>query len=480
MMSKFKERECDFVTTPTLARICTLDYISLTVINQLVCSYMSLHSRLANAHIVLFCLTILIIVSCFSFFSLSVFLSFPTPKCKKASPGNDPSLCHNINNNNNNNNDNMAKKKNNDKRRREDEDDDQRRRRREEDEKKRRAREKKARRPALADTSADLGLGNLLNEGPPPSSTAGLPAAADPISIAHLFEHPTAAEDKLLESDRDDDEDHCEDGEVDDDAEEEEEEEEEEVAEAPPYSEDEGMEVDPIEDPPPQAPSAQAPPTPQAGRPKTAVTMVQASPEEMEVGLRAPWAPSKLADGSVPQTTREVGCQANLGRQTLGKRREWLTAARKRYKENKRKRARSASPPPAPTTTIPSVVVTPPPPPQKVQKPAFLQPKRPRPFFPDASKTPSQKEVQGQKAGTSLERKAGQSANRRGKGRSPAQRSAQDQRVVVFVPPEIPAAKQQVAPKQAVSNRPPSLATLPHRPAVQEPGRRGRSISCLR
>ena len=81
------------------------------------CPYMSLHSRLANVHIDSSHFTVLIIVFRFFFFSLSVFLSFRIPKCKKLPPASIPRSANNNNNNNNYNNNTMARKNKNNKKR---------------------------------------------------------------------------------------------------------------------------------------------------------------------------------------------------------------------------------------------------------------------------------------------------------------------------------------------------------------------------
>ena len=256
---------------------------------------------------------------------------FPIPKCKKLPPasGHLPTAINVIIINaisaanaiimprGNNNNDNRQRDEDKNKRRR-----------RQEEEKKKVQRRKKARRPDLADTPADLAIDNLFGDAGDPPQDAGNPAPVEDPDLGNFFAPTDADDDALLESSA---------------AEEEEEE-----GEAAPFiDEEEGMDVDSIED----APSNSAAPPPPQEKPRSGPSLChqEAPPTEVELGPIGDWAASRLSDGSHPETVRDVGCQANVGLERLARRLTWLKASRRRYRLNRLKRRRESSLlPPAP------------------------------------------------------------------------------------------------------------------------------------
>ena len=393
----------------------------------------------------------------FLVFSLPVSISFfPISKCKKLPPA---SFGHLPNAISSNNNAIMPRKDDDDDRRQRDEDDDERRRRRE-DEAKRRQRKKKARRPDLSDTNADLGIANLLDndDDASPPQDAGISAAVEEPNLGDLFAPAVVDEDELLRSSA---------GEEDEE-------------EAAPFEdEEEGMDVDTTDDSP-SNPSAPIPPQEQP-RSGTILCHKEASPTEVEIGPLGDWAPSRQADGSYPETTREIGIQANVGLERLARRQTWLKASRRRYRLNRLKRRREASlPRPAPVPEEASASPAPPAPPQaKRPRPSYLLPKK----APTSSNSPPETS-QGQKGATRGGGVANKGASRGGLAAKPKRgrggkggQVAKDQRVVVLVPPEVPATKAAPAPKETA--RVPSKResqTLPQNQERERP-KGGRSLS---
>ena len=389
------------------------------------------------------------------FFPLPVsFLFFPYPKCKKASLGTWTFLpTHAINAINA-----MPRKDNDDdRRRRGDEDNDEQRRRRE-DEKKRMQRKKKARRPDLADTPADLGVEALFDADSHPQG-AESPAAVEDPNLGELFA-PAASEDEdeLLKSSAAEDEEE----------------------EAPSFDDDEeGMDVDDTN----ASPSPPSVPNPPEGQPRSGTILChkEAPPTEVEVGPTGEWAPSRLADGSIPETTREIGCQANVGLERLARRQTWLKASRRRYRLNRLKRRREASlPPPAPVPEAAPVASDPPVTPQaKRPRPSYLLPKK---SLSSTISPPSTSQGHGgATGGREAEKKGavkrGQSSKpKRGRGGKGGQ-VAKDQRVVVFIPPEDPTTSSSRSPRETarVSARR-EVQNLPQT-TTREPPKRGRSLS---
>ena len=387
-----------------------------------------------------------------SFFPLPVSIFFfPFPKCKQSFPRHsDFSIA--------NNNAIMPRNDNDDDdRRQRDEDEDERRRRRQEEEKKKNQRRKKARRPDLADTPADLGVANLFDGADPPQS-AGKEAAVEDPSLGALFAPAADSldEDELLKSSADEEE-----------------------GEVPSFEDDEeGMDVD-SNDVLPSNPSA--PPPPQE-RPRSGTTLChkEALPTEVEIGPTGDWAPSKQADGSFPETTREVGCQANVGLERLARRMTWLKASRRRYRLNRLKRRRQAAlPPPAPVPEAASTASDPPPPPL-AKKP---RPSSQAPTLPPPSSTSPPETSRGQKGAKRRDREDSKGPARGGQGSKPKRggggrsgQVAKDQRVVVVIPPEVSATKTTVANRETARVPSKRADSLPQNPP-REQQKRGRSLS---
>ena len=236
------------------------------------------------------------------------------------------------------------------------------------------------------------------------------------------------------------------------------------------------MDVDSSDDnpPPPSAPTLPQE-QPQSG---TKRCYKEASQEEVEQGPIGPWAPSRQADGSLPETTRSVGIQANVGLERLARRLTWLKASRRRYRLNRLarlKRARASSPPPAPVSeTAPAVPAPPLPPVAKRQKPSHPLPKKPLPSAISPPEAP-----RGQKGATGRGGVAKRGAGGRGQASKPQGKKgglsikvAKDQRVVVYSPPRSSATSSGRAPRETA----PALTkgedhSLPHKP-VREPQKR--------
>ena len=302
-----------------------------------------------------------------------------------------------------------------------------------EDRKKKQQRKKKAARPALTETPANLGLNNLFNVKEEDGPNAGSPSAP-PINVAPLFATPEEdaqrrLNDALLAGD-DDDEDA--DVAVDYD---------EDVLQD---SADEGMEVDPpcnlLQEPsPPTLAAAPLLPSPTTQVPRI-VGLLKAG--EISEEPAQPWVSPSQRQGPPPSSTRTIGCQADFGRETLCKRLERLVASRARYAEIKRKRKleTEAQRQPEAANSSSAAQVTPAPS-SEVQRPAFMQAKRPRIDPPGKSPPSGGAEVPGGKTGTSQQRGGKSAPTRGGKSKGTAGQAAKDQRVVVVLPPQVPAAK---------------------------------------
>ena len=155
-----------------------------------------------------------------------------------------------------------------------------------------------------------------------------------------------------------------------------------------------------------------------------------------------PWVSPNQRPGPPPTSTRSIGCQADFGRETLSKRLERLTASRARFSMIKRKRKAEAEAQRQPeAANSPSAAQVPPTSSSEVQRPAFMQAKRPR--VEPAGKSPSSggAEVPAGNSGASQQR-GGKAAPTRGRpSKGTAGQAAKDQRVVVVLPPQVPAAK---------------------------------------
>ena len=143
--------------------------------------------------------------------------------------------------------------------------------------------------------------------------------------------------------------------------------------------------------------------------------------------------------GPAPSGTRSIGCQADFGRESLIKRLKKLSASKERWSEMKRKRkleAESQRQPEAANTS--SAAQASPTPPSEVQRPAFMQAKRPR-IAPPAKPQPTQvAEVAASGSGARQRGGGKPKPSRGGRNRGTAAVAAKDQRVVVVVPPQAP------------------------------------------
>ena len=452
MSDKFHECECDFVTTLTLTRVHSLDLYVVFTINTTVKTYMFSFTRLSIVNFAFpHCIDFTIVSLVFLFPSRPCFLSL-SQASSKASPGNATlalpytdllahsliphSLLHPPTR--------MPRDKNDDDKGQRGNDDNNERRRQkknEEEKKKKEAakkkvqRKKRANRPALADTPADLSLDRLFNVKEEGSADAGS-TTAPPINVAPLFSGPPADDDQRRlnaalhpggqdEEDDDDAVDYDEEGLLDDDG--------------------EGMEVDPPCDllqVPSLPTSSTAPPPPQATPTQVERVIGQLKAGEMEVEPAQPWVPRHERQGPPPPATRTVGCQVSYGRETLDKRLKRLVVARARYAEVKRKRKLEAEAQPAQeAANSPTAAQVTPTPPPEITRPAFMQAKRPRVEPPGKSPPSGRAEVPGGKPGTSRQRGGKAAVRGGGKSMGPAGEAAKDQRVVVVLPSESPAAK---------------------------------------
>ena len=327
-----------------------------------------------------------------------------------------------------------------------------------EDERKRAQRKKKARRPNLADTPANLGLSNLYGEEEEGRDEAGSPSADATPSLGGLFEpRPSAEEDAILESSEkeDDDENSASDSSSNGDdnpilpsAEAHAEVAEEVVAAPNANDENEAMDVDPpvasIQDA--SAPTdAQAPPPSPAQRRAVRCTG-QIRQGEVSVEPACMQLTRTQSDGSVPRVMRSVGIQAEYGRETLAKRWKRVLVTRERLAEKKRKRKAPALPTSEGTSSAASQAV--PPPPTEVERPAFMQAKRPKLTTADKPVLSSTVVVPEGRGGTRHSSSRSASTSQRGKSRGPGGEAKKDQRVVVVLPPKSPAAQPPPPPRE--------------------------------
>ena len=453
MSDKFHECECGFVNTLTLTTVHSLSLCFELTISTTVKTYLFSYTRLSIVFFAAFpCIEFTIVFLVFLFPFLPVFIShvpskiqsFPRQRLLRSAKT--FSLTLTLSNatsfssssstkmprDNNDNDDSQRGDDNNNERRRQQ----QKKEKKKEDKKKRQQRQKKAKRPAFADAAANLSLDNLFNVKEEGSQDAG-PSTAPPapINLAPLFADPAAdaqrrLNDALLgggEDDADDDDavDYDEDEVLRDSAE-------------------EGMEVDPpcdLHQEPTIPTSAAAPllPSPATQVPRVIGLLKAGEIEEEPV---QPWTPPSQRQGPPPTTTRSIGCQADFGRETLSKRLERLTASRARYAEIKRKRKAEAEAQRQPeAANSSSAAQASPSPASEVQRPAFMQAKRPRVAPPGKSPSSGGAEVPGGNPKASQQRggKAGPTRGQASTGT--AGQAAKDQRVVVVLPPQVPAAK---------------------------------------
>ena len=321
-----------------------------------------------------------------------------------------------------------------------------------EDEKKRTQRRKKANRPALADTPANLGLSNLYGEEEERDDEAG-PSTADVTpSIGGLFDsRPSAEDDALLESSEKDDDD----DEDDDDEEESGAIEGNSIAQAAADVDDdaevEGMEVDPsvdsIQEPSPPTDAQAAPPSP--ARRRAVRCTGQLRQGEVTVEPASMQLTTTQSDGPKPVVMRSVGIQAEYGRETLQKRWKRVLVTRERLAEKKRKRKAPASPTrEGQAATSPSAAQNVPPPPSEVQRPAFMQAKRPKPTTVDKPQLSSTVVVPEGRNGSRQSKTGTADTSRKGKSRGPGGEAKKDQRVVVVLPSKAPAANPPPPPRE--------------------------------
>ena len=169
------------------------------------------------------------------------------------------------------------------------------------------------------------------------------------------------------------------------------------------------------------------------------------------------------SDGSVPKAMRSVGIQAEYGRETLAKRWKRVLVTRERLAEKKRKRKAPASPTrEGSSSSAPQSI---PPPPTEVERPAFMQAKRPKLTTADKPVLPSTVVVPEGRGGTRQSKSRPDSTSQGGKSRGQGGEAKKDQRVVVFVPPKIPTA-----------NPPPPPRVTQHPQPSRDQNHRSRSI----
>ena len=197
--------------------------------------------------------------------------------------------------------------------------------------------------------------------------------------------------------------------------------------------------------------------------------------------------------GPPPSMTRTIGCQANFGREALAERLRRLTESRARYAETKRKRKLEEEAQCASEAANSSPAAQAPPiPSSEVVRPAFMQAKRPRVAPPGKSPSSGGAEVPGGNSGASQQR-GGSAVPARGKAsKGTAGQAAKDQRVVVVLPPQVPAAKttppardenrrsrSPVEPPRRGENRDRHALPQRHMPVHQEQRNRSASRSAL-
>ena len=150
--------------------------------------------------------------------------------------------------------------------------------------------------------------------------------------------------------------------------------------------------------------------------------------------------------GSMPMAMRSVGIQAEYGRETLAKRWKRVLVTRERLAEKKRKRKAPASTTDEGTSSSAPQAI--PPPPTEVERPAFMQAKRPKLTTVDKPVLPSTVVVPEGRGGTRQSTSRSASTSQRGKSRGPEGGAKKDQRVVVVLPPKGPTAKPPPPPRE--------------------------------